>query len=299
MNVTDSGGTYNDTAFNASATVTGVDGTAASSLEGVAPVLTYYSGSNTTGASLGTQAPTSGGTYTVVAAFPGSTDYSPVQSAAVTFTVERASTKISLASSDGSGVYGQPVTLVAIVAASNSATGTPAGTVTFFDGETALATVPLDSSGTAVLSTSVLAVGSHSITAAYNNTANFLGVESGSASESVAQASNDVVLVPQGVCKKKQLVSVNLTAKIEPSAPGGGVPTGVVAFELLTKKGRKTKTQTLGKVSVAHGQATITVKASSVLNKSITIIYSGDTDFRANTVASPKLTARGLNEGRV
>ncbi len=125
-----------------------------------------------------------------------------------------------MSSSGGSAVYGQPVTFVTTVSAAVPA----AGTVTFFDGATALATVPLDSSGRAALTTSVLAVGSHSITATYNGTADFFGVQSGSASVSVAQAGTEVVLVPQPVFKKKQLVSVNLTAEIEPLAPGGGVP---------------------------------------------------------------------------
>src|SRR5208283_2607807 len=152
----------------------------------------------------------------------------------------------------------------------------------FFDGARALATVQLDSSGRAALTTSVLAVGSHSITATYNGTADFRGVDSGPASEFVAQAGTEVALVPRPVFKKKHLVSVNLTAEIEPLAPGGGVPSGVVAFELLIKKGKKIQTRTLGKLSVQGGHAAFTVRASSVLNKSITIVYGGDTDFRAS-----------------
>jgi len=290
VNVTDSGGTYNGSAFDATATVTGVGRSPASSLEGVAPTPVYYAGTTAAGTPLA-GAPIDAGTYTVVARFPGSADYSAVQSAPVTFTIGRASAMIALASSGGSAVYGQPVTFVTTVAA----VGAPTSTVTFFDGATALATVPLDSSGRAVLTTSVLAVGSHSITATYNGTADFFGVQSGSASESVAQASTEVVLVPHPVFKKKKLVSVNLTAEIEPLAPGGGAPTGAVAFELLTKRGKKIHTQTLGKVSVEGGQATLLVKASSVLNKSITVVYGGDPDFRASTAASPKLTQKGLN----
>ncbi len=71
-----------------------------------------------------------------------------------------------------------------------------------------------------------------------------------------------------------------------------------MAFELLTKKGKRIHTQTLGKVSVQGGHAALTVKAGSVLNKSITIVYGGDTDFRASKATSPKLTQKALNGTR-
>ena len=56
--------------------------------------------------------------------------------------------------------------------------GTPGGTVTFADGATRLATVPLDGSGTATFTTSRISLGSHSITATYSGDADFLGVQS-------------------------------------------------------------------------------------------------------------------------
>ncbi len=115
---------------------------------------------------------------------------------------------------------------------------------------------------------------------------------SNSAIFTIAQASAEVVLVPHPVLSKQRLVSVNLTAEIEPLAPGGGVPTGTVAFELMTKKGKSI--QTLGTVSLTGGKGTLPVKASSVLNKSITIVYSGDPNFRGKTAVSQVLTQKGL-----
>ncbi len=294
VNVTDGGGAYDGFASPARATVTGVSGPAASSLEGITPMPLYYAGTTASGTPL-SGAPIDAGTYTVVARFAGSADYSAAQSAPVTFTIGRASPQIALTSSGGSAVYGQPVTFFATVGSIGlPSSPAPTGTVTFFDGATPLATVSLGSAGRAALTTSVLAVGAHSITAIYNGTGDFLGGTSGSASESVAPAGTEVVLLPQAVLKKKQVVSVRLTAEIEPLAPGGGVPSGAVAFELLTKKGKKLKTQKLGRVSVSGGQATLLVKASAVLNKSITIVYGGATDFRASTDSSAKLTKKSL-----
>ncbi len=63
--------------------------------------------------------------------------------------------------------------LVTFTATVSSAGGTPTGNVTFYDGPTAIGTVPL-SNGTAVYSTSSLSDGPHSISAVYAGNASFL-----------------------------------------------------------------------------------------------------------------------------
>ena len=183
MTVSDPGGTYTGAPIAATATVTGVGGTATPDLEGVTPTLTYYAGTGTSGTDLGSAAPSAAGTYTVVARFPGSADYAAAQSKPATFVIAPAAATIILTSSSSSPVYGQAVTFVATV---NSAGGTPVGTVTFADGTTPLATVPLDGSGQAAVTISTLSLGSHAITATYNGGTDFLGVKSGTAAESVS-----------------------------------------------------------------------------------------------------------------
>ena len=51
------------------------------------PTLTYYDGSGTSGTDLGATPPSAPGTYTVVASFPGSADYTATQSSPLTFTI--------------------------------------------------------------------------------------------------------------------------------------------------------------------------------------------------------------------
>ena len=80
VGVDDSGGTYSGTAFVATASVAGVNGPAGSTLEGIAPSLSYYLGTYNDPAQLEglpalSGAPTTVGTYTVLASFPGSADY--------------------------------------------------------------------------------------------------------------------------------------------------------------------------------------------------------------------------------
>ncbi len=76
VSVADAGGTYDGSTFVASATVSGVDGHAFPSLEGIGLSLSYYAGSTATGTPLG-EPPSAAGTYTVQAGFAGSTDYAP------------------------------------------------------------------------------------------------------------------------------------------------------------------------------------------------------------------------------
>ncbi len=199
---------------------------------------------------------------------------------------------IALATSGSSAVYGQSVTFVATVSASST---TPTGTVTFFDGATSLGTVSLNTAGQASLTTTSLPVGTQSITATYNGNALLPAVQSSATSESVSQASTEIVLAPQPVLnKKKKVVSVGLKAEIEPVSPGGGVPTGTVTFEILKKVKKKVKTTTLGKLPVNGGQATLTLKLNKVLKKAITIVYSGDGNFDSSTATPSPLTQQSL-----
>ncbi len=166
------------------------------------------------------------------------------------------------------------------------AAGMPAGTITFYDGSTTLGAVPLDASGRASLTIGGLGLGGHSITAVYGGGGSFLGGQSGAIAQSVVQAGTEVVLVPHAVLKKKKVVSLSLTAEVEPMAPGAGVPGGVATF-LIKKK-------TLGTATLSGGQATLTVKPASVLNKSITVIYGGDAGFRSSSLAPLRLTNASL-----
>jgi hypothetical protein len=155
-------------------------------------------------------------------------------------------------------------------------------------------TVALDGSGAAILTTSILALGSHLITATYSGDAGLLGAQSGPVSESVGQSRTTVVLVPHPILTKKKLKRAVLTAEIEPMPPGGGIPAGMVTFELLTKKKRKVKTKVLGSESVIRGDATLSLKPKALLQKVITVVYSGDTNFEASILTTPKLTKKRL-----
>ncbi|MFP5277207.1 MAG: Ig-like domain repeat protein [Acidobacteriota bacterium] len=112
------------------------------------------------------------GTYTLNVSFtPTSNNYKPA-TGSVTLTVNKATPSVLLASSANPVLLENQITLTATVSSSAS---TPTGSVTFYNGVTAMGpAVPL-TSGTATLMMSSLPLGTDSITAVYTGDRNFVG----------------------------------------------------------------------------------------------------------------------------
>jgi hypothetical protein len=96
VSVSDAGGTYNGMPFPATAmvagVVAGVDSTPVPSLEGVTPTLSYYDANG----NLLPGAPMDAGTYSVVATFPGSADYTAASSSRSSFTIAQATPTVAV-----------------------------------------------------------------------------------------------------------------------------------------------------------------------------------------------------------
>jgi hypothetical protein len=137
------------------------------------------------------------------------------------------STSIHVVSSRNPAVFGQTVTLTASVNASGS--GNPTGTVTFRDGGTVLGVTTLNPSRQAALTTNVLAPGPHGITAEYAGDARF----NGSTSSVLVQVVNKATTTTTLFSSKNPAEigeAVTLRATVNVTAPGAGMPTGVVTF---------------------------------------------------------------------
>jgi hypothetical protein len=101
-------------------------------------------------------------------------------------TITPAVTALSVSPSAPSAPVGTSVTFTATV---TSPVGiTPQGNVTFSDSGTSLGSATLDASGAAALAVATLAVGNHTIVAAYQGASNF-AASSGSTPESITAAS--------------------------------------------------------------------------------------------------------------
>jgi hypothetical protein len=111
-------------------------------------------------------------TYAIVPSVAGATlgDYSVTENNG-TLTITQAPTATGLTVSSTSVNPNQSVTLIAATASTTS--GTPTGSVTFWDNGTALQTVPLASGG-ASYTTTLSPAAAHSLTASYSGGTNFL-----------------------------------------------------------------------------------------------------------------------------
>ena len=213
------------------------------------------------------------GSHFVVASYQGDNNFAPSNSLGVHISINKANTITTLASSQTPSQYGQKLTFTATVTGRYG--GTPTGTVTFSDGSKILATSALNGA-TAKFSTTKLAVGPHSIAAAYSGDANFSASTSPVLSQVVNRATTTTTLV-SSPNPSKVGQCVTFTATVVPHYRGR--PTGTVTFE--------NGTTVMGKVRLRGGQAKFNKVFKSAGKKSITAVYSGDANF---TPSSAELT---------
>jgi len=112
------------------------------------------------------------GSHPITVVYSGDPDFIASTSAILTQTVAQAGTSTAVTSSLNPSTSGQAVTFTAAVSPVAPGSGTPIGTVTFYDGSTMLGADAL-SGGIASFATPALSVGTHSIKAVYAGDVNF------------------------------------------------------------------------------------------------------------------------------
>jgi hypothetical protein len=214
--------------------------------------------------------PTSTATPTASSTPTGTSTSTATSTATATATVRASITRLT--QSANPTVFGQTVTFTATVAPLVGS-GTPTGTVTFKDGATTLGSRTL-AGGSATLTTSILAVSAHSMTAVYSGDSAFGGSTSAALGHTVIRATTTTTLVsspnPSAVGQ-----AVTFTATVAALAPGAGVITGTVTF--------KDGTTVLGTVALVSGHATFTTSTLTVATHSIYALYGGSSAFSAST----------------
>jgi flagellar hook assembly protein FlgD len=238
--------------------LTGDTASYTTSLQGIGdhPVQAYYAGDSFWGPSLGN----------------------------LTLTVGKNNTITSLSSSANPSVSGQSVTFTATVFPVSPGTGTPRGQVTFtIDGRPA-ATLTLDN-GQASWSTSALAIGDHTVSAAYSGDDHDNPSDSATATQTVNKANTTSTLSFTSPIEYGQSVAV--TVQVQPVLPGAGMPTGEVVLRI---DGRDSARQAL-----ANGQAVFTVAPLLPGQHSVSVSYAGDDDFNGNTSPSRTLSVNKID----
>ena len=213
------------------------------------------------------------GTHSITAVYGGSVDFNGGTSAALTQTVDKAATTTILTVAPNPSSFDQAVTLKATV--KSSTTGTPTLIVTFKDGTATLGTATL-AGGVGTLSISTLAVGTHSLAAIYEGSADFKSSTSAAVSQKVNKAATSATLASSANPSKKGQ-SVTFTATIKPAF--GGSPTGTVTF----KDG--STTLGTGVVSTTTHRATFSTGTLSTGTHNVTALYGGDTHYLTSASA--------------
>jgi hypothetical protein len=142
----------------------------------------------------------SAGTYQLTATYNGDDNFSSSVGSLSQVVNPQAmlSTATAITSSANPSTVGQPVTFTAVVTTADS--GIPTGNVTFSVGSTT-AVVSLDNTGTAVFTTSLLPVGSASVSAAYSGDGNYAGSMSPTLVQAVLGISSWGTVSPAGPIK--------------------------------------------------------------------------------------------------
>jgi hypothetical protein len=165
------------------------------------------------------------GLHLINASYVGDTNFAASTTSSPTTQIIVKPSATALASSLNPSVSGQSVTFTATVTSTSG--GTPTGPVSFSDGGNSLGSGTLNGSGVATVTTSGLAIGSHSITALYLGDTNYSISTSPALSQSVLVAAftpiSNTTTVVAG-----QSVPINLTI----FASGGTYTLGCVGAPL-------------------------------------------------------------------
>jgi len=177
-------------------------------------ILAQDSGNVTLGLSSTATATSATGVYPISASLTGTAvgNYTVTLTAAANVTITQASSTTQLQTSSATPYQAVPVTLTATVSdSSTGSTGTPTGTVSFYDSATLLGTSSVGA-GVATLTTAALPLGASTVTAVYSGDSNFAASTSSGVGETVTGSDFTFVLVPSSGSPAVQTVAQGGTA---------------------------------------------------------------------------------------
>jgi hypothetical protein len=190
-------------------TVTFLDGTT-----------TLGTGTLSSGKATYTTTALSAGAHNITAAYQGDTTFSASTSSAVGITVNAPgtlSTTTSLTATPTSAATGTSIMLAALVSPT-SGTTVPTGTVTFNDGSTPIGSASVGSTGSASISTTTLALGTHTITAQYGGVAGFAASTSSAVTVTISAPLPDFSLsITPGSGTETKTIAATATLTITPA----------------------------------------------------------------------------------
>ena len=218
------------------------------------------------------------GSHNITAAYGGDSTHAGSTSSVLTETVSPIGTTTSLTSSRNPSTFGQVVTFTATVSPAGST-----GNVQFFDGGSSLGSATV-SGGTASLSTSALAVGSHNITATYSGDSTHATSTSAVLTQTVSPSFTTTTALTSLPNPSTYGQSVAFTAVVSSL---GGTPTGTVTF--------LDGATPLGSSALNASSATLSVSNLSAGTHTITAQYNGDGTFSGSASSGLLQTVNKAN----
>jgi hypothetical protein len=217
------------------------------------------------------------GSYNVMAAYSGDSNYASSESSSVPLQV-LSPTTATLGASPNPVSAGQTLTLTATLTGDGSLW--PTGSVSFMNGSTLLGTGTLNASGVATLTTSSLAPGIYSLTVQYAGDTNFLSTSAAVSVTVNAQTTTtttSLIATPNPIATGQTLT---LTAAVQGS---GSTPGGTVSF--------MNGPALLGSATLnSSGVATLTLTTVAVGTYNLMAQYAGNANFLASTSAAVSVT---------
>jgi hypothetical protein len=229
------------------------------------------------------------GRHLLSAVYSGDQTHSAATSTTVTVAILSDVTTAILTSSLDSGPAGQGVVLTAAL---HGNFAVPIGPVTFFDGSVVLGTVTLNSSGNAVLATSRLTPGTHTITAVYAATQNFNAVTTNSVNQIITGSANSsptAIMISSGANPAVAGQAITLSANVVTAGTVARIPSGVVTF---LDNGVTLGTATLN----PSGMASFNTSTLATGTHIITANYAGDgTSSASSSAAFSQIITSAIN----
>jgi hypothetical protein len=177
-------------------------------------------------------------------------------------------TTTSLTSSPNPSVFGQPVTLTAMVTGSDA--GVPTGTVTFVDGATIVGAGNVNAAGTATCTVSNLPVATNTLTAVYGGDTRYVGSTSSSVSQVVNSASTTTSLADNGPNPSVLGQPVSFLVSVSPAVSDG---------ETVNLEDTSNGNAVVGTGILSGGSATVMVSGLSAGSHALIAAYAGDTSY--------------------
>jgi hypothetical protein len=228
-----------------------------------------------------------GGTYNLIARYAGNGTFASSTSGSVAITITPENSKPALAVEmvnnqgnlvpfTGSPIFGTTAYFSVSVAGA-SGEGTPSGTVHVLDGANIAATGTLNATGTALLSTQSLGVGSHALTVSYSGDNNFNAATS--SATTVAVGKGETTTYPF-IVNNVYLNQPSLLAVTVSGSEIGTAPTGTVQFfdNGAAISGAIPLVQN-GPAGAGYTQATFSYTYTTAVSHTLTVSYSGDTNY--------------------